>query len=81
MQIVYEYRQYLKIYLLTILSRKNTSKIDDEKFIKCYGENCDKGYIFEVNVEYHKELHELHNDLPFFPEKINSVCKTCLQSV
>lgn len=80
MQITYAYKQYLKIYLLTILNRKNTSKID-EKFMKCYDENCDKGYVFEVNVEYHKELHELHNDLPFLPEKINSVCKTCLQSV
>ena len=29
---------------------KNTSKID-EKFIKNYDENSDKGYIFEVDVE------------------------------
>ena len=74
MQIIYTYTQFLKIWLLTIFNGKNTSKIN-KKFIKCYDENCDKGNIFEVDVEYHKELHELHNDLLFLPEKINSVWK------
>ena len=37
--------------------------------IKNYDENCGKGYILEVNVEYPKSLHKLHNDLSFFPEK------------
>ena len=28
-----------------------------------------KGYILEVDVEYPKELHQSHNELPFLPEK------------
>ena len=37
----------------------------------------DKGYILEVDVEYPKELHDKHNDLPFLTEKmkINKVEK------
>ena len=37
----------------------------------------DKGYILEVNVSYHKELHNPHNDLPFMCERmeINGVEK------
>ena len=33
--------------------------------------NCDsEGYLLEVNVRYPKELHDLHNDLPFMCEKM-----------
>ena len=37
----------------------------------------DKGYLLEVDVKYPKELHDLHNDLPFMCEKmeINGVEK------
>ena len=36
-----------------------------------------KGYLLEVDVKYSKELHDLHNDLPFISEKmkINKVEK------
>ena len=40
--------------------------------------NCGrKGYLLEVDVRYPKELHDLHNDLPFMCEKmkINKVEK------
>ena len=40
------------------------------KLIKNYGDDSDEGYILEVNVEYPKNLHDLHNHLPFLPEKI-----------
>ena len=28
----------------------------------------DKGHILEVDVKYLKQLHELHNNLPFLPK-------------
>ena len=39
----------------------------NEYFIKKYGEDSDKGYTLEVDVEYPKNLHDLHNDFPFLP--------------
>ena len=52
----------------------------DEKFIKNYDEYSDKGYILEVDVEYPKNLHNLHSDFSSLPErmKINKCSKlTC----
>ena len=34
---------------------------------KNYNGNSDKRNITEVDVEYPKNLHNLHNDLPFLP--------------
>ena len=59
---------------------KNVSIID-EKFIKdcCNG----IGFILKVDIEYSKELHDLHSYLPFLPKrmKINKcnklVCILC----
>ena len=42
----------------------------DENFIKNYDENSDKVYILEVDIEYPKNLHKLHSDLPFLPERM-----------
>ena len=41
-----------------------------DEFIKHYDQNSDKGYIFVVDVEYPRNLHKLHNDLPFLPERM-----------
>ena len=48
---------------------KNTSKFG-EKFIKNYDVDSNTGYILQVNVEYPKRLQNLHNDLPFLPERM-----------
>ena len=39
----------------------------NDKFKKENG----KGWILEVDLEYPKELHELHNDYPLAPEKMS----------
>ena len=40
-----------------------------EDFMKNYNEEGDEGYFLDVDVEYPGKLHELHNDLPFLPER------------
>ena len=48
----------------------------NEEFIKNHNENYKKGYILEVDVKYHKKLHNLHSDLPFLPERMEiNKCK------
>ena len=34
-------------------------------------EDDDKGYILEIDLEYPKNLHDLHSDLPFLPERMS----------
>ena len=46
----------------------------NERFIKNYDENSDKGYFLEVDVKYPKNLFNgaalnLHSNLPFLPER------------
>ena len=48
---------------------KNVSKID-EKFKKNYDENSDVGYFLQTDLEYPKELHDLHSYLLFLPEEM-----------
>ena len=48
---------------------KDISKFD-ESFIKNYNEESDKRYLLEADVQYPKNLHNLHNDLPFLPERM-----------
>ena len=48
---------------------ENASEIDED-FIKNYDENSDKGYMLEEDVKNPKNLHALHNDLPFLPERM-----------
>ena len=42
----------------------------NEYFIKNYNEGSDEEYFLEVDVQYLEKLHELHNDLPFLPERM-----------
>ena len=41
----------------------------DERFIKNYDENSEKGYFLEVDVEYPKNFFNLHNDSLFLPKR------------
>ena len=47
---------------------KKTSQFN-EGFIESYNEESDEEYFLEVDVQYTEKLHELHNDLPFLPER------------
>ena len=46
---------------------KKTIECSDD-FIKNYDENSNEGYFLEVDIDYPKELLNLHEDLPFLPE-------------
>ena len=48
-------------------------------FIKNYDKDCDTGYLLKVDIDYPKELHESHKDLPFLSIK-NEKLLTTLQS-
>ena len=49
-----------------------------EDFIESYNNERDEGYFLNVLVQYPENLHNLHNGLPFLPErtKIEKVEKT-----
>ena len=49
---------------------KNVSKIDKD-FIKNYDEDGDIGYFLEADIEYPRELHDIHSDLSFLPKNGN----------
>ena len=48
--------------------KKDVSKFDEE-FIKNSDEDSDKGYILKVDVEYPKDLLNIHGDLPFLADR------------
>ena len=58
--------QYLPTGGFKWMTEKQINDIDLAK----YKEDSDKGIILEVDLEYPKELHKLHNDYPLAPEKI-----------
>ena len=55
---------------------KDTSQFNED-FIKNYNEESDEGYFLEVESQYLEKVIEIHNDLPFLPErmKIEKVVK------
>ena len=47
---------------------EDTSEFSED-FIENYYENSDEEYFIEVYVQCLGKLYELHNDLPFLPER------------
>ena len=58
--------QYLPDGEFKWLNQKEIEKVD----VNWIEENSSNAYILEVDLEYPDELHELHNDYPLAPEKI-----------
>ena len=50
---------------------EDTSQFNQD-FIKLYNEEINEEYFLEVDVQYPEKLHKLHNDLLFFPERLES---------
>ena len=50
---------------------KDVSQFNKD-FIKNYSEERNEAYILEINIQYSEKLHELHNDLPFLPERMKT---------
>ena len=48
---------------------EDTSEFNED-FIKSYNAESDEGYFLKVDVKYPENLHNLHNDLPFLPERM-----------
>ena len=58
--------QYLPTGNFKWLSNKKINNLN----LNEYKEDSDRGFILEVDLEYPKELHKIHNDYPLSPEKI-----------
>ena len=50
---------------------ENISEFDESCMKSCTKES-DEGYFLEVDIQYLELLHNLHNNLPFLPEKMTS---------
>ena len=53
---------------------KDPREFDLNKYIN----NSSKGCVLQVDLEYPKELQELHNDYPLAPHKIEIKRECCL---
>ena len=60
-------RQYLPISNFKWI--ENIDKIEQK--LMNIKNNSSTGYVLEVDLEYPKKLHDIHNDYPLAPEKIN----------
>ena len=49
---------------------ENSSQFTKD-FMKNYNEGIDIGYVLKFNVKYPENLHKLHNDSSFLPERMS----------
>ena len=68
------YGHAMSQYLPTGGFRWMTEKQINNMNLGKYKEDSKKGFILEVDLEYPKELHDLHNDYPLAPEKVKGPC-------
>ena len=73
-QIHYYLQMYLKTLDIRVQKYVQSTCLDDllkfnEEFIKNCDKNSDKGFLYEVDVEYPRTLQMLHSDLPFLLER------------
>ena len=66
---LYDWAMSQKLTVNNFEQIKDNSQFNED-FIKNYNEESDEGYFIKVGVQYLEKLHELHNDLPFLPERI-----------
>ena len=50
---------------------EDTSQFNED-FMKNCNEESNAGYFLEVDIQYPEKLHEIHNDLPFLPERMKT---------
>ena len=68
---------FISSYLIYLDTKNLYGWVMSQKLPVNYNENSDKRYFLEVDIDYLKELFNLHKDLPFLPErkKVNKVEK------
>ena len=49
---------------------KETTEFNED-FIKSYNDDSDKEYFLEIYIQYPENLHNLPNNLPFLPKRMN----------
>ena len=66
---LYDWAMLQKLPVNGFESVEDTSQFNEDLTKSC-NEESDEGYFFEVDVQYPEKLHDLHNDLPFLPERM-----------